>query len=166
MNEFFKWTSNIASILAIATFIYAIWIERKLEEFKKRVLFNTRVAHLVDDLNKENSSLSKLLEQVSEQERELKVVFFRISSTLDDLRPKLPRSLQQNVDGINSTFFRRGKFFKNRNVTFVSGNKPQKGWHQLFLVYYNEADLEDLYAKIDALTYRIENSIKDNEILP
>lgn len=166
MNEFFKWISNIASILAIATFIYAIWIERKLEEFKKRVFFNTRVEHLVDDLNKENSFLSKLVEEVSEQERDLKVVFFKISSILDDLRPKLPKNLQHNIDGINSTFFRRGKFFKKRNVTFVSGDKPLKDWRQFFLVYYNEVDLEDLYAKIDALTYRIENSMKDNEILP
>lgn len=38
--------------------------------------------------------------------------------------------------------------------------------HQFFLVYYNESDLEDLFAKIDALTYRIKNSMKDSEILP
>lgn len=92
MDEFFKWTSNTASILAIATFIYAMWIERKLEEFKKRVLFNTRVEQLIESLSEENSSLSKLLEEVSEQEKELKVVFFKISSILDDLRPKLSKN--------------------------------------------------------------------------
>lgn len=160
MEKFFELTSNIASILAILTFLYAIWIERKLEKFKLSVLFNTRVEPLVNQLKENNSKLSRLLEGFSGQEREVKAVFANINGILSDIKPKLSKNLQSDIQSIKGTYFNR------RTIKFISGDKPKKEWWKIFSVYFNEDDLENLYVSIDSLSNRIENSIDDYKVLP
>ena len=159
MTDFLKWISNIASVLAIVTFIYVLWIERKLESFKNKVLFNTRVEHLVKDLIKANSYLSKQQEDIVGQRKDLKNTFWKIDSILSDIKPKLPKELHSDIDEIQSSFY------STKKVKFFDGKKPKKEVWDYFWVYFNKKDLEDLYIAIDVLSGRIENSMKDSEIV-
>ena len=105
MDDFFKWTSSFASILSIGTFLYAFFIKRTLEEFQKKVLFNTRINQLVKELITANSSLLKTQSDITNQKRQLKTAYWEIDGVLKDINSKLPNELQKDITLIKKEFY-------------------------------------------------------------
>jgi hypothetical protein len=93
LDKISAYCSVAGLIISLGTFIYAVFIEKRIRDFERKVLFNTRIPTLVNNLKQQHSELYKNLN--SKNERKIKETINFCKTIIEDISPKLPGKLSR-----------------------------------------------------------------------
>jgi len=148
--------SILGFAISILTFGYAFFIEKKVREFRKNVLFNTRVPDLAKNLKYYNSQLSRDLNE--KNERAIKETINLCKAVIGDINSKLPRDLNKQGTKIKKVFRKQHK------SDFQLTDKKSPTW-KFWISVTTLDDLWDTYSDLNAWITRIDNLVKDKKIV-
>jgi hypothetical protein len=161
MPDLFTLISDISSILGllltICTLIYALLIDRRVKNFEKSVLFNTRIPILTIILKQHHSQLSKDLN--AKDERKIRETINLCRTIVEDINPKLPTSLSRQGNKL------KRKLKKQYIAIFELENEKTIKW-KFWITVITMNKLWVSYDSLNSLITRIDNLQKDKKIIP
>jgi hypothetical protein len=101
LNIISDYCSVFGFVVSILTFGYAFFIEKRVREFEQKVLFNTRVPILANNLSQHNSQLYKEID--AKNERRIRETVNLCKTVIEDINPKLPNELGKQGTKIKKT---------------------------------------------------------------
>jgi len=161
LNTIGSIASIIGTLVAFGTIIYAICIDKKLTNFSKKVLFNTRVTPLKKDFDKNISNLNRLFNDYANQKPVIIAELNLILANIRSITPKLPNQKNEEFKGLDK---RISGILKGQLVEIVdygNKNRVQKLFSQ------SQFDLDNLWVVYGELSYFskvLDNLIKDKKI--
>jgi hypothetical protein len=155
LNTISNYCSVLGFVVSVLTFGYAFFIEKRVRDFEKKVLFNTRVPILTNDLKQYNFQLSTDLG--TKNERRIRETINLCKTIIEDINPKLAGELEKQCSKIKKTLIKQYK------SDFQLDNKKAINW-KFWVSVITLDDLWESYDKLDSLITRIDNFKEDQKI--
>jgi len=157
LNIISNYCSVLGFIISLGTFVYAIFIEKRVRNFEKTVLFNTRIPILIDDLKRHTSELLRDLS--TQNEKKIKQSLNFCKTIVEVITPKLPNELSKSSAKVKKSLE------KQYQSTFQLKNKKitnRKFWITITTV----DDLWTSYNDLNSLITKIDYLKEDKKIIP
>jgi hypothetical protein len=156
-DELGDYCSIAGFIISLLTLGYAFFIEKRVRSFEKKVLFNTRVPVLLNNLKEYHSELSQGLG--AKNERSIRKTLNLCKTVIEEINPKLPGDLNGRGVKILRTLTRQYKSdFQLKKEIIHKTN--------FWTTVSTLKDLDNTYDDINSFITKIDNLIKDKEIIP
>jgi hypothetical protein len=156
LDKISAYCSIAGLFISLGTFAFAVFIERRIRAFERKVLFNTRIPILVKNLKQHSSQLLKNLDAKSE--RNIRETLNLCRTIIEDINPKLSGDLRTQGIKIKKTLTRQYKSdFQLENQKIVTW----KFWIRVVTL----DNLWESYDNLDSLITRIDNLRKDKRTI-
>lgn len=155
-----NWSSIIALGISFLTLCYAFFINRKVINIKKRVMFNTRVSPLLKDFKSYSLKIMQLYEEFDGNKNELKVEIAKCRVQLESIVSKIPNDQKKEFETQISKLKRAQKS--------TLGEQPvnfQQKWYKRKILFKSKDDIWEIYVGLIACANKLDNLIKDKTII-
>ena len=140
--------------ISIVTLLCALFINKKLKNFEKGVLFNNRVPQLLNDLAKHHSALNISLR--SQDERKIKEAINACKTVIESINPKLPNDLKKQGIQIERILKKQYKSFQIAKAGF--------NW-KIWRTIYSLEDIDTSYIDLNSFMTKIDYLKQDKDTI-
>jgi hypothetical protein len=155
-----NWASIVSFLISLLTFIYALFINSKVKLIKKKVMFNTRVEPLLNDLKTFTLNIKNQYSDFSNKKNELKVEIARCKVQLESILPKIPNK-QKKEFKIQIQELKKIQ----KSTLGEPPNDFKKKWYKRKTTFKKADDIWQIYVGMTECVNRISNLLKDKTVI-
>ncbi|SHG68411.1 hypothetical protein [Flavobacterium defluvii] len=153
-----NWLESIGFIITIFTAIKVFFLDKRISDFNKKHLFQTRSQGHISDLKKISKNISDLISDFDNKKTELKIEVKKSEEVAKSIKKKLPKKDIKNTKSLIKEAVKIEKLPEN----LANLNTTQKLLNYIIdISEFNEDTMNDYYVKLSGLITSLEELKKD-----